>query len=373
MTPSEQNLLMRQLLIRNSPLINKKLPTVTGAYGGTTRVKLNNTGLLTRLFAHIKLPYNASVAPTSIGNKSVFAAVPKVQLIDFDGSTRINTSAYLLQVINSMRQRGSAMLTANLQSLAGWTSVSAGESNDFREPAISLATGAQTLEFILEIPIAAHVERGDLRGMINAQFTSGDLQLAVDFASLLNGTTDDDFVFNGGTMTLGTPSIDVYQEYYLPQAIQGVLPLPQEDLATVYEIGVFSRTTDNLAAGQEKLLNFPVIREVNAVALDFINNKLLGAGAAANDLSQFVVYANGNNILYQASRTFQCHKQRYALAQDLPQGTYALDFSKGPISTAIFGNVQLAVVPQGTLTTPAVEVCFESIYAKGSTLSGAPV
>jgi hypothetical protein len=50
-----------------------------------------------------------------------------------------------------------------------------------------------------------------------------------------------------------------------------------------------------------------------------------------------------------------------------------LDFSNGPLSTAIFGNIQLAVVPGASVTTPAVEVTFESLYAKGSALSGAPV
>lgn len=375
MTPTEQNALMRQLLIKNSPKIMVKLPTVTGALGGTTRIKLNNTGLITRLFAVIELPYNFSAAPT-LGAKGAFALTPKINLYDFDGSFRVNTSAYLLQVANSFRGRNPSMTNARLQVANGFDPASApAGALPFFEPEQRVNTGSNTLRYVVEIPVAADVRSGDLRGMIAAQFVSGELQLAVDFASAISGTADDDFVFNGGTLaSVGAPTVTVYQEYYLPQKINGVLPIPQDDISTVYELGVYSRTTDNIASGQEKLLNFPIVREINGVFVDYITNKLLGGGSsAANDLQKFTVYANGNNIMYQADRYFQLSRQRAQLGSDLPAGTYGLDFSDGPISTAIFGNVQLAVVPGASPTNAAVEVCFESLYAKGSALSGAPV
>jgi hypothetical protein len=375
MTPAENNLLMRKLLMSNSPLILKKLPTVTGAFGGTTRIKLNNTGLVTRLYADIHIPYNASVAPTAIGNKSVYAAIPKVQLIDFDGSNRINTTGFHLALRNAVRGWGNFGNMANLQTLGGLTTVATGHSNDFREPQILVSTtGATELRFVLEIPVAADVERGDLRGILPAQFVSGDLQLAIDFASSLTGTSNDDFVFSGGTMTTAVaPYINVYQEYYLPQKVKGILPIPQDDINTVYELGVYSRTTDNIAAGQEKLVNFPIVREVNGVFSNFINNSLLGGGSAANGINTHTIYANGNNIMYQADDFLQNHIERTLLKTDLPMGVNVYDFSNGPISTAIFANVQLALTPQGTMTSPAVETSFESFYAKGSALSGAPV
>lgn len=373
LSPAEENKLMRELLMRNSPKVLKKLPTVTGAMGSTTRVKLNNTGLITRLFADIQIPYTASVAPTAIGNKSVFAAIPKIQLIDFDGSTRINTTAFHLALLNAMRGRGNFANTANLQSEGGFTNVATGHSNDIRIPQIGLSTGAQTLRILLEIPVAAHVDKGDLRGMLPAQFVSGDLQLALDFASSLTGTSDDDYVFSGGTITNGTPSVTVYQEYYLPQKLKGVVPIPKDDISTVYEIGVYSRTTDNIAAGQEKLVNFPIVREVNGVIINLINNKLLGGGSAANNIISNTIYANGNNILYQTDEFVQNALERLSMFSDLPMGVNIYDFASGPISTAIFANVQLALTPQGTMTTPAIEATFESFYAKGSALSGAPV
>ena len=210
--------------------------------------------------------------------------------------------------------------------------------------------------------------------MLPAQFVSGDLQLAIDFASSLTGTANDDYVFNGGTMTTAVaPYINVYQEYYLPQKINNVTPIPQDDINTVYELAVYSRTTDNIAAGQEKLINFPIVREVNGLYNNFINNSLLGGGSAANGIINHTIYANGNNILYQADDYLQNHMERALLKTDLPLGVNVYDFSQGPISTAIFANVQLALVPQGTMTAPAMETTFESLYAKGSALSGAPV
>jgi hypothetical protein len=376
MTPEEQNLIMRKMLMANSPIVTKKLPAVSGAYGGTTRIKLFNTGLITRLFLDISLPYNASVAPTAIGGKSVFAAIPKVQLLDFDGSVRINTSAYLLELRNAVRNYCNFGGGAFLQSLSGITSTSVGGSNAFTHPQISLATGAQTLRFMLEVPVCADLRNGDLRGMLPAQFVAGEIQVAVDIAALLNNATaNDDFVFTAGTMTLGTPSITVYQEYYSPQPINGVVPIPALDTSTVYEVGIYTRTTDNIAAGQEKLVNFPIVREVSGVYIDFINNARLGGASTANDLNFFTVYANGNNVLYQCDGFAQDYFERALLDTDTQQGTNFLNFAAGPISTAIFGNVQLAITPNAaaTLTTPSVEVCFESLYAKGAALGGATV
>ena len=149
--------------------------------------------------------------------------------------------------------------------------------------------------------------------------------------------------------------------------------MPQDDINTVYELGVYSRTTDNIAAGQEKLVNFPIVREVNGIYNNFINNALLGGGSAANGILNHVIYANGNNIMYQADDFLQNHMERTLLKTDLPMGVNVYDFSNGPYSTAIFANVQLALTPQGTMTSPAVETTFESLYAKGSALSGAPV
>ena len=329
MTPQEQNELMRKLLIQNSPKIMVKLPTVTGVMGGTTRVKLNNTGLITRLFADITIPFTNSVNPTSIRQKSVFAAVPKIQLFDFDGSTRVNTSAYLLSVLNAMRGRGEFAGMAQQLGQSGLVASAGSQVNAFRGPEITVT--ATQIRFVLEIPVAADTMKGDLRGMLAAQFVSGDLQLAFDFASVLNGTLNDDFVFGAGTLVNGAPTVTVYQEYYLPQKIQGVTAIPQMDIATVYELGVYGRTTDNIVSGVEKLLNFPVVRVVNSVCVDYLNNSLLGGGTAAADIQNFVVYANGNNKLYEANQYLQSQLQRNQLGSDLPQGTYMLDFAGGPI------------------------------------------
>ena len=373
LTPQEQNTLMRELLKQNSPKILKKLPTVNGTLGGTTRIKLQNTGLITRLLANINIPYTTTVAPTNLGNKGAFAAVPKIQLLDFDGSSRINTSAYHLSVINAMRGRCVFGGDAFVQSNAGLLVSSVGMTDNYRNPLAPLTVAANTLQFTLEIPLAANSQKGDLRGMLAAQYVSGEIQLAIDLASTLVGTADDDYVFNGGTMTYGTPTITVFQEYYLPQVVRGVTTIPQMDVSTVYELGVYSRTTDNIAAGQEKFLNFPTVREVNGVVVDYLNNKLLGGGTNAADLQAFTIYANGNNVIYQTDQNTQNYIERSALNTDLPQGTFMFDFSAAPVSTALWGNVQLAVTPGTAPTTPAVEVTFESLYAKGSALTGTPV
>lgn len=372
LSPAEQNALNRRLLIQNSPLVRETLPVVTGTLGQTSRIKLKNVGFLTRLFVEVSCPYTTTVAPTGITQKGAHALIPRVQLLDYDSSQRINTSAFHLAMFNAMRKRENVFGSADFSSLAGLTSVATGQTNDYRNPGIVTTVGAQTLSFAFEVPVAASVENGDLRGMMAMQFTSGEVQLVLDFLATLTGTGDD-YVFNGGTFSvLGSPSITVTQEYYLPQAIQGVVPIPQMDIGTVYELGVYSRTTDNLAANMEKIVNFPNLRTVNGMVMSYINNAVLGGGSAANDLSIFSIKYNGANSLYRAGRNLQCYLQRKAIQDDLPQGCYFFDFANGPISTAIFGNVQSLVTPIGTLTNPALETSFESFYSKGAALSGIP-
>jgi hypothetical protein len=252
----------------------------------------------------------------------------------------------------------------------------------------AVATG-KIMQFYLEIPLAFDQEK-DLRGAILAQTALGEMYLNLDWNSLLFANGNADAVYNGGATSLTivtagqTINVQVWQEYLLPQTLGGQVPLPQLDLLTVYELAGALKSSDNLGANTEKLINFPNVRSVIGAYLRYMNNGVMnsvtaydstGTVNAASDLSQFRIIANGNNVLYDASAESQLFEQRLDLGgvghSDVRPGTYFFGFNNKPIETALYGNVQIGVTPSVVNAgNTYVGVAFESFYTKGATLPG---
>lgn len=373
--PGQQNAMMRQMLMQSSPLMVKKVGTFTGTLGGNTRVKLFNVGLITRLMLKVTVNTTIGTATATLGPKGLNALLSRVKLVDFDGSDRVNATGFQLYQRNSLRRRktstfGYANVMSNVSNNAATTAVAPGETF----PIVNGAVGTNNQVAFVEVPVCRDVEAGDLRGIILAQTTVGELSLSIDWASAAFANGDDDRVFNGAattTVAVNSISVDVYQEYFLPQAIQGIVPIPQIDTMTVYELSGGVRTSDNIAAGTEKLLSLPNVRQIHGVYASYLNNSRLGGSAFANDMSQIRLIANGNNVLREYEILMQYQEQRQYLGADLPRGTYFMDFSTSPLQTNLYGNIQMGFTPAGTVTAGAnIEVMYESCYVKGQALSG---
>lgn len=378
----QQNAVMRRLLIQNSSKVLLPLPVERTTAGGIARVKLNNTGLLTRLLVEVKIPWTKAEDDTAANPRPFEAAeaVKRVRLLDYDGSSRVDLPLKLLLLMNAMRKRGILGGAAHPISPVSENGASTTYQSDFvdgGQATTALATTATSGDLMLtfEVPVAADVERGDLRGMMDLQFTSGEVYLNIEFANQLAGTTDL-FAFDstGVTVAMGSPEVHVWQEYYLPENVNGIRPIPALDVSTVYELGSYLPTNDNISPANEKRINFPVVREINGLAWTYLSSgKYGGAASAADDMQQLRILANGNNVLRDVSRRTHQWLTRRALGYDLGDGTGVMDFADAPVSTAIFGNVQIAMTPGATVAAPLLEVGFESIYAKNAALSGVPV
>jgi hypothetical protein len=227
--------------------------------------------------------------------------------------------------------------------------------------------------FQLEIPLAFDPEK-DLRGALLTQTAVGEAWVTIDWNSLLVANANVDAVFNGSgttTITNSTMQVNVSQEYLLPQNIGGQVPLPSLDLMTVYELAGALKSSDNLAAGQEKLLNYPNVRSVIGAYFNYVNAGVMQS--PVTDISRFRMIANGNNVLREYTATEKLFDQRTWMIEhaDLKVGTYFENHRSKPIETSLFGNVQYGITPatMGGGNT-YIEVAFESFYTKGSTLPG---
>jgi hypothetical protein len=365
----QQNIGLRQALLATAPRMRKNLGTFTqnGAPGGTTRVKLFNVGITTRILLDVTATYTVGVAPATLSPKAPWNVIQKVKLTDYDGTDRINASGYQLWVLNSVRAGGQPY---------GYNNTTA--ANVLAAPNMPVAVGAQTSEFLIEVPLAFNPSN-DLRGALLTQTAVGEAFLNIDWNSMFYQSANADAVFNGApttTITNVVISVNVIQEYLLPQQIGNQVPLPTLDLMTVYEFAGAVKSSDNISVNQEKLFNYPNVRSVIGFYTNYVNNGVMNA--ATTDVSKFRLIANGNNVLREYGPSDKLFEQRiigatggFAPMSDLRAGTYFELHRDKPIETALFGNVQYGITPSAANGgNQYFEVGFESFYTKGSTLPG---
>jgi hypothetical protein len=359
----QQNAIMRAALLQSAPRMRKNLGnfTVGGSPGQTSRIKLFNVGITTKVVLDITATFDIGVAIATPSPKAPFNLANRIKLTDFDGTDRCNLSGYQLWVMQAARNQ--CPYGFNNGSLA---SVST-------NPVVPTAIGVgQVMRFQIEVPLAYDVN--DLRGALLTQSAVGEAWINIDWNNLMVSNANADAVYNGaGTTTIANTVITVnaFQEYLLPQSIGGQVPLPALDLMTVYELAGSLKSSDNIAVGQEKLFNYPNVRSVIGAYFNYINNGVMNA--APTDISKFRLIANGNNVLREYQPLDKLFDQRRWMKEDadLKVGTYFEMHRDKPIETALYGNVQYGITP---LTAGGgnqyFEVAFESFYTKGSTLPG---
>jgi hypothetical protein len=365
----QQNLALRQALLATAPRMRKNLGNFNnnGTPGGTTRVKLFNVGVTTRMLLDVNVSYTVGTAPATLSPKAPWNVIAKVKLTDYDGTDRINASGYQLWMLNSVRAGGQPY---------GYNNTSA--ANVLPAPNAPVAVGAQTANFQIEVPLAFQPS-SDLRGALLTQTAVGEAYLNIDWNSLFYANANADAVFNGAPTTVISNiaiNVNVFQEYLLPQQIGNQVPLPTLDLMTVYEFAGSLKSADNIASGQEKLFNYPNVRSVIGAYFNFVNNGIMNA--APTDISKFRLIANGNNVLREYNPNDKLFEQRitaafggFAPMSDLRAGSYFELHRDKPIETALFGNVQYGITPSAANGgNQYFEVGFESFYTKGSTLPG---
>jgi hypothetical protein len=372
MSPQEvaqQNAALRAALLQSAPRMRKNVITATAGTGQTTRLKLFNVGILTRLLLRVTADITIGTATATASTKAPWNLISRLRLTDYDGTDRVNLSGFQMWVINCIRY----------QNAYGYNNQSSTFTGVFTNPNVPTAVSSAQIAFFLEIPVAFDVDNDvvqlqDLRGAIMCQTAVGEMYLNIDWTNSLYTNGDVDSVYSGGATTtvVGQSAsyitVTMWQDYLLPQAIgaNGIVPIPGIDLATVYELNGNLRSSDNLANGAEKLISYPNVRSVIGAYFFYVNNS-----AMSNAISSVRMIANGNNILIDNTSLSQLFYQRLLLETDLVAGVYWRLHREHPVETALFGNVQMGITPNTAVTgTAYIEVGYESFYTKGAALPG---
>lgn len=362
------NAQMRATLLATAPRMRKNVITATAGTAGTSRLKLFNVGVITKLQLFIQAAITIGTATATPSSKAPWNLIARLRLTDFDGTDRVNLSGFQLFILNAVR----------------WSQLF-GFNNDaatavFTNPNVPTAVGSPTLTFFIDVPLAFDAENKivqlqDLRGAILGQTAVGEMYLSIDWITSLYTNNDIDSLYSGGATTtvVGQSAayitVTMWQEYLLPQAIgpNGEIPLPAIDLATVYEYNGNVRSSDNLAVATEKLISYPNVRSVIGTYVNYVT----GGAVVGTNMSQIRVIANGNNILLDHTNLSQLFYQRNQLNGDTVAGAYFRLHREKPIETALFGNVQLGMTPAVVSGgNQYMEIGFESFYTKGQALPG---
>lgn len=359
----QKNLEMREMLRSTSWAMTKYLgafltPVGAGALGNVLRIKLYNVGLTTGVLLRIRTLVDIGVADVTLSPKGPFNLIRNIKLTDYDQTDRINTSGHHLWMANNYRSR------------TAWGYNNESQANVLVNPNVGLTVGAdRPLEFFLYAPLA--YDDVDLRGMMLTQTAVGEVYLVITFNSTLISNANADAVFNGGATSTAvidpaTPiTVDAWQNYLWPQDIRFVPPL---DVSTVYEIKGNVDSTDNLAAGSEKLINLDNLRSVIGYSIMYVNNGVMNPGT---DLSRVRLIVNGNNVMREWDAASMLFSMRQYLNTDTRPGMYYIDSRQRAIETALLGNVQIGFTPSAvTAGNTRLELGQESFFAKGLALPG---
>lgn len=343
--------------------MRKNVGVFTAAPGATSRIKLFNVGILTMLQILVTVSVTIGTANAKASPKGPWNIINRVRLTDYDGTDRVNCSGFQLFQVNSARYREPFGFN------------NSGASAIITNPQQPLAIGNQSVQFMINIPIAYDPE-ADLRGAILAQTAVGEMYLNIDWNANLVTNGNDDSLFDGNagtTVVVNTApgiTVQLWQHYLLPQAVgrNNQIPLPMVDLMTVYELAGAVISTDNIVANAERLFNYPNVRTVIGAYASY--TKAGTTLAVPGDTLQHRLIANGNNVLRDESETSKYYNQRLYTHGDMVNGVFYLLHRDKPIETALFGNVQMGITPVNVGAGSYFETLFESFYVKGTTLPG---
>jgi hypothetical protein len=360
------------LLKRSSPTYEVSLgaqsPT---ALGQTLTWKIKNTGYITGFYLTLSLTTVIGVAAATLSPRGLYAYITRIRFVDYSNTDRLNLSGYQLFVRNSViSSRDSLAGMSNLASASSVSQVLAGVTSGIINPNVTLTVGTNVQKLIMYIPVAANVDAGDLRGMLLAETTEGEARLIIETASTLYTNGNDDSVFNGAptsTVAFSAATFELFQIYYYPQAVKGILPKPMLDMRTIYELNGNARSLDNFSAGTDKFISLMNNRVVKRLYLNYQNNGILG-GSTGNELTSFKYLVGGSNFISVLPEQVKQFQQLARVGTPLPKGSYFFEWDHG-IKTDNFGATQVAITPGGTLVAPYVEYMSENLILANSPLS----
>jgi hypothetical protein len=363
MTPGQINAVARALIKQRSVKMTQPIFSSTFTASGTAELSSTqptvtviprNVGLIkgfwVKVLATVTNGSAVQIDRTDFGPANVLS---QVQFNDLQNNTRIQTSGWHLNFVNTIKGRmpfGSAIVNSSgidtpILYGSNWTGqISAPQQID------AGATGTITMWYW--VPLA--YSEDDLRGCVYANVLNATMQLLLSFpqrSTVDNGSDATLAMYVGdiaGSTTLARISaatITVYQVYMdqLPIA-NGQVVLPVTDLATIYELKNTALTA--IVPNQEFPYQYANFRDFLSTFVVFVNTGAGGIRGVGLDVNYWALQsANFTNIWKKEPGLVALEQSRLAINDDFPPGVYYFGSREKPISTLQYGNMQLILNP----------------------------
>ena len=368
--------------------------------GQVVTINPRNVGLILGFWVKVvQVVTNSSAQATSVLTLSDFGpanVLSQIQFNDLSNNTRIQTTGWHLNLINSWKTRrpfGAASIGVNseIASLAIAAGVPGASFAGIDSPinygssfapfsatptiAYNGATGTITQWYY--VPLAYNPDNPqspDLRGAVYANVVNATMQLLLT----LNPTpvaayhTDNTSAVyfasvNEPVVASTTTTVTVYQDYFdqLPVGNQGVL-LPILDLSTIYELKFTNVTA--ITAAQDFPYQYANFRDFLSTTVIYNNNGSYNGRGVGADINYWALQSANFTNIWKTEPLLQAIFARQHIGVDLPPGTYLFDSRNRPISTTQYGNMQL-VLNAITAAAGAYELIAVEDFALVQTLS----
>ena len=341
-------------------------------------VSPRNVGLIKGFWVKVTATFtnNDSAHNVTLSDFGLANLLSQIQFNDLNNNTRIQTTGWHLNLINSVKSRRPYF--TSLVASTGLDTGGVGYADGFTvnaavAPTDDGGTGTSTMWYY--VPLSYSDD--DLRGAVYANVVNATMQLFFTLnptATVLTGADTTSAVWvmgSGGTAASNnwtSVTITVYQDYLdqLPAGPQGVL-LPVLDLATIYELKNTSLSA--VVQGNDFPIQYSNFRDFLSTTMVYVNTAATGARLYGGDINYLALQsANFTNIWKLEPALLAGLWRNKNLQIDPPKGMYYFPSREKPISTVQYGNMQLILNPSTAGTGAYVLMGYED-FALVQTLS----
>ena len=373
------NLANRQAIVQSA--LKKQQQVFSQTFNPTSGVVLNIQPRYAGLILGFYVDVSATLTlGTNNGIRTQFGAanfIQQVQFQDLSNNTRIQTTGWHLNAINSVKDGKPYMAcrTINTDYPVGYGEVFT--ANIATAPA-TLTTAGATVHMLYYVPLA--YSEVDLRGAMWANVVNATAQLQLTMATSAQAfvahTADPtsavyQYDATGATGVVTSYTVTVHQVFYdqLPTDQKGNQLLPIVDLSTLYMLN--NTTLTGMVTANDFPIPYTNFRSFLSTVVIYDNQTGGTYNAAGTDINYWNLQTANFTNIFKYPSWFPGVFARSAIGDDFPLGMYYFDSRKKPINTIQYGNQQLIMNPLGTVNTGAAALIGWEMFAITNTLVGA--
>jgi P3 major capsid protein len=301
--------------------------------------------------------------------------IQQVRFDDLSNNTRIQTTGWHLNAVNSAKLRQPFMACDTLTSYP----IAYGNnfSSDIAVAPSTLTTAGGTAKMTFWVPLS--YSEMDLRGAMWANVVNAtanlQLTLATSAQAAVGATADPtsavyQFDGTGATFAITNYNVIVHQVYYdqLPVDQKGNQILPIIDLSTLYMLT--NTTLSGLTVNNDFPIPYANFRSFLSTVVIYDNQNAGVYPAMGSDISYWMLQTANFTNIFKYQPWFTGIYSRMAIQEDFPKGMYYFDSRAKPINTIQYGNQQLIINASTVNTNANLRVGWE-MFAITNTLVGA--